>query len=76
MKGIVQARLDRRSEIALKRLTRRFGWSPSQVVREGLRLLDACYGAAPAKRVIGVGRFASHVPDLGSDKTRLQGFGR
>lgn len=72
----MQARLDRRSQIALERLVERFGWSPSQVVREGLRLLDACYGTAPRKKVIGVGRFASHVPDLGSNKMHLQGFGR
>lgn len=76
MKEIVQARLDRRFQIALERLAKRLGWSPSQVVREGLRLLDTCYGATPAKRVIGVGRFASHVPDLGSNRTHLQEFGR
>jgi len=76
MKPNVQARLDRQSQIALEELVRRLGWSPSRVVREGLRLLAACYGKTPVKRVIGVGRFASGVPDLGSNKKRLQGFGR
>ncbi len=76
MKANVQARLDRRSQVALEQLVRRLGWSPSRVVREGLRLLAACYGSSSRKRVIGVGRFASGLPDLGSNKKHLQGFGR
>ena len=76
MKSNVQARLDRQSQVALEELVRRLGWSPSRVVREGLRLLSTCYGKAPAKRVIGVGRFASGIPDLGSTEKHLQGFGR
>lgn len=76
MKANVQARLDRRSRLALERLVRRLGWSPSRVVREGVRLLAACYSAAPGKKVIGVGGFASRLPDLGSNKKHLKGFGR
>jgi hypothetical protein len=76
MKAKVQARLDRRSQIALERLVRRLGWSPSRVVRKGVHLLDACYAGPTAKRVIGVGRFASGRPDLGSNKKHLQEFGR
>lgn len=76
MKLNVQARLDRQSQVALDELVRRLGWSPSRVVREGLRLLSACYGRPSRKRVIGIGRFASRVPDLGSNKKHLQGFGR
>jgi len=76
MKANVQARLDRRSQIALERLVRRLGWSPSRVVREGVHLLAACYGGHTAKRVIGVGRFASGLRDLGSNKKHLRGFGR
>jgi len=47
--AIVQARLDRESQQALNRLVRRLGWTPSQVVREGVeavrdleRLLVTC----------------------------------
>jgi len=76
MKTNVQARLDRRSQVALDRLVQRLGWSPSRVVREGLRLLDACYGAGARKRIVGIGRFASGLPDLGSNKKHLEGFGR
>ena len=76
MRTTVQARLDRRAQVALERLARRTGWSPSRVVREGVHLLAACYGFPPAKRVIGVGRFASGLPDLASNKKHLRGFGQ
>jgi hypothetical protein len=76
MNANVQARLDRQSQVALERLVQRLGWSPSQVVREGVQLLAACYGVPSSKRVIGVGRFASGLPDLGSNKKHLRGFGR
>ena len=76
MKTNVQARLDRRSQIALDRLVRHTGWSPSRVVREAVHLLAACYGVPPAKRVIGMGRFDSGLPDLASNKKYLKDFGR
>ena len=76
MKTSVQARLDRRAQVAFERLVRRTGWSPSRVVREGVHLLAACYGIPSAKRVIGVGRFASGLPDLASNKKHLRGFGQ
>lgn len=76
MPETIQARLDRRSQIALNNLMKRLGWSPSRTVREGLLLLDACYGKPPNKRVIGIGRFASGKRDLGSNKNHLAGFGR
>jgi hypothetical protein len=76
MKTNVQARLDRQSQIALEKLVQRLGWSPSRVVREAVRLLAICYGGHARKKVIGVGRFASGLPDLGSNKDRLRGFGR
>ena len=72
----VQARLDRESQMALEGLVRRLGWSPSRVVREGIHLLAACYGRPSKAKVIGVGRFASDVRDLGSNKKHLKGFGR
>jgi len=52
------------------------GWSPSRVVREGVHLLAACHGVPSAKQVIGVGRFASGLPDLASNKKHLRDFGR
>jgi hypothetical protein len=76
VKANVQARLDREAQAALESLVRRLDWSPSRVVREGLRLLAACYGTTPRRKVVGIGRFASDVSDLGSNKQHLKGFGR
>ena len=76
MKANVQARLDREAQAALESLVRRLDWSPSRVLREGLRLLAACYGTTSSRKLVGIGRFASDVSDLGSNKQHLKGFGR
>ena len=75
MKSTVQARLDPETQKAIDHLVRRLGWSPSKVVREGVRLLAACHGRKGHSRVIGIGKFASAVKDLGSNKAHLEGFG-
>jgi len=78
MGSSIQARLDQQSEKTLKRLVGRLGWSPSRVVREGLRLLAACHLATgkSCRKVIGLGQFDSGTADLGSNKAHLEGFGR
>lgn len=72
----MQARLDKDSQVALEKLMRRLGWSSSQVVREGLKLMAATYGASPKKKIIGMGEFDAGVPDLGTNKKYLEGFGK
>lgn len=75
----VQARLDEESQAALNQLTRRFGWTPSQVVREGLRLLIRQHGLKPhgrKKKIAGLGEFDSGVTDLGSNKAYLEDLGQ
>jgi hypothetical protein len=57
-------------------LTRELGWSPSQVVREGLRILEASYARRKKRGIIGLGKFRSRIPDLGSNKKYLRDFGR
>ena len=76
MKSNVQARLDRKTQVALEGLMRRFGWTASQTVREGLRLLAACNGTGKKRKIIGAGSVNSGIPDLGSNKKHLEGFGR
>lgn len=76
MKTSVQARLDPEARQALDGLVRRLGWSPSRVVRESLRLMSRHHVGAPRKRVLGVGKFDSGLTDLGSNKRRMEGFGR
>jgi hypothetical protein len=76
MRSVIQARLDNPSRKRLAVLVRELGWSPSQVVREGLRILEASYLRRKKRGVIALGKFRSGVPDLGSNKKHLRGFGR
>jgi hypothetical protein len=78
MNSIVHARLDPETLRLLRRLSRRFGWNDSEVVRRGIQALAerAAGDEQPANRVIGLGAFSSGIPDLGSNKKRLVGFGR
>lgn len=71
-----QARLDPDSQKALERLSGRLGWSPSGIVREGIRLLESCYGQRTGQRIVGLGKFSSGIPDLGSSVRHLKDFGR
>ncbi len=75
MRTAIQARLDDRSRKRLAALVRELGWTPSRVVREGLRVLEASY-LRKRRGVIGLGKFCSGVRDLGSNKKHLRGFGR
>jgi len=76
MRSVIQARLDNPSRKRLEVLVRELGWSPSQVVREGLRILEASYLRRKKRGVIGLGKLRSGVSDLGSNKKHLRGFGR
>jgi hypothetical protein len=76
MRSAIQARLDEQSRKRLTALVRELGWSPSQVVREGLRVLEASYLRRKKQGVIGLGKFRSGVSDLGSNKKHLRDFGR
>ena len=70
----VQARLDADTEKTLTRLVDELGVSPSMVVREGIRLLAA--SQPKSRKIAGLGKFASGIPDFGSNKKHLKGFGR
>jgi len=76
MRTAIQARLDDSSRKRLTLLVRELGWSPSRVVREGLRVLEASYLRKKKRGVIGLGKFSSGLHDLGSDKKHLHGFGK
>ena len=75
MKSTVQARLDSDAQRTLERLVQRLRWSPSKVVREGLRMLASSQPIAGQPRIVGLGKFSSGVRDLGSNKKHLKGFG-
>lgn len=76
MRSVIQARLDHRSRRRLSALVRELGWTPSQVVREGLRILETIRLRRKKQRVIGLGKFRSGISDLGSNNKHLRDFGR
>jgi Ribbon-helix-helix protein, copG family len=76
MGRIVQSRLDPETLDLLTRLRRRTGLSDSELLRRGLHRLAENGPRARRHRIVGVGKFASKVTDLGSSKRHLRGFGR
>ena len=76
MRSIIQARLDPRSRKRLSALVRELGWTPSQVVREGLRILEITRLRKKKQGIIGLGKFRSGISDLGSNKMHLRDYGR
>ena len=55
---------------------RRHGWSCSQVVREGLKLLAQEHLAKKRRKIIGQGEFDAGPSDLATNKRHMEGFGR
>lgn len=78
MNKIVHARLDDHTRKIMRRLQRHHGWSDSDIVRNGIRALgDAELPPQQrTKRIVGLGKFASGIRDLGSNKEHLRNFGR
>jgi hypothetical protein len=76
MPRIVHARIDEGTARTLKRLEQRLGWTDSKVVREGIKALGGLYLRSRERPIIGLGKFASGLPDLASNKRHLRGFGR
>jgi len=75
MGSTVQARLDEVTQAALKRLVRRHGMKPSEVVRESIRLMDKQHTPAVRPRLVGIGMFSSGLGDLATNKKYMEGFG-
>jgi len=77
MKDIVHARLDPYTRQILRRLKRRHGWSDSETVRHGIRALGELELPSEERRqIVGLGKFSSGIPDLGSNAKHLRDFGR
>ena len=77
MSDIVHARIDPETQRLLTRLKRQWGWSDSEAVRRGIRALAQLeLRRGVARKIVGLGKFASDVDDLGSNKEHMDGFGR
>jgi hypothetical protein len=79
MKTFIHARLSREDRLALERLRRTTGQSESELVRRGLRLVQAeVEGGGSALDAAGpsVGRFTGGAADLATNPRHLDDFGR
>lgn len=76
MPSIIHARLDAKTDSVRSELQKQLGWSDSQIVREGIMSLAALVRTGNNRKIIGLGRFQSAHPDLGSNKKHLKGFGK
>lgn len=78
MADIVHARLDAHTRQIMRQLKRRYGWTDSEVVRQGIRALSESESTPPDRRdqIVGLGKFESGIADLGSNKDHLRRFGR
>ena len=76
MARIIHARLDTATERLLGRLRRESELSDSELVRQGLHALVERLPPRRTRKIVGLGRFRSGVPDLGSNKSHLAGLGR
>lgn len=76
MSSLVQARLDDECQKIMKHLMKETGWTPSQILREGLKVLAACHVTGGKRTIYGQGKFSSGIHDLASNKKHMEGFGR
>ncbi len=75
MKTTVQARLDHETQTALNRVARQLGWSASQVVREGIHLVEQRHAEPKLRKLIGIGMYDGGPSDLSTNKKYLEDFG-
>ena len=75
-RDVVHARLDPESRRTLDRLKKRTGLTDSELIRRALEAYVAREAAPPQRRIVGLGRFDSGVPDLATNDEHLAGFGR
>ncbi len=72
----VQARLDDKTEAALKKFERSTGLTSSHVVREGIQLfMDTHTKPRKPFKLIGQGEFDSGLTDLATNKKYMEDFG-
>ena len=76
MSRVIHARLDKDTDSLRGELQKQFGWSDSQIVREGIKSLSALIRNGEKRTIIGQGRYKSGIPDLASNKKHLEGFGK
>ncbi|HEY2857989.1 MAG TPA: hypothetical protein VGJ21_06205 [Terracidiphilus sp.] len=72
----MQARLDEETQVRLGKIVRRLGWNSSEVVREGIRLVEERHLAPRRQKWIGVGEHDSGISDLSTNNKHMEDFGK
>ena len=72
----IHARLDDETETIREALKKAQGWSDSEIVRRGIKLLASVTPTVKKRRLRGVGKYDSGIPDLATNKKYMEGFGQ
>jgi hypothetical protein len=71
----VQARLDEKTQAVLDRLRQR-GLTTSEVIREGIHLVENQQPPDARPRLVGIGCVSFGPGDLATNKKHMEGFGK
>jgi hypothetical protein len=73
---MISARIDAKTYETLQQLKQQSGWNFSKVIRFAIQSFAINKNQRTKRKIIGMGRFASRAPDLGSNKKHMKGFGQ
>lgn len=76
MSSSIHARLDDDTKVMRDELKKAEGWTDSEIVRRGIKLLAAVTPTKGKRKFTGAGKYDSGIPDLASNKDHLEGFGK
>lgn len=76
MANSIHARLDEDTEAIRDDLKRTQGWTDSEIVRRGIKLLASVTPQKGRRKFTGEGKYASGIADLSTNKKHMEGFGK
>jgi hypothetical protein len=75
MAGSIHARLDDDTAALRDELKKSAGWTDSEIVRRGIKLLASVTPKKRRRAFAGEGKYDSGIPDLSTNKKHMEGFG-
>ena len=75
MSRVVQARLDEETDSLRSQLQQQLGWSNSKIVREGIKAIAHLLPRKGRRKIVGLGKYDTGIPDLSTNKKYMEGFG-
>jgi hypothetical protein len=75
MTGSIHARLDDETAALCEQIRQAKGWTDSEIVRRGIKLLAAVTPRSGKRRFRNAGKYDSGIPDLATNKAHMEGFG-